>query len=365
MLDMGKNLKRGDNVTALTYTGGPAEGTYLRLTALDLFDGNTWRISPRQGGRKITGNDDLTSPPGFSGDLSKVSTSKMQIDVCRIFRSQFAPVPYPVRSISLKNRWQYDASALDVVSTNGQVVGGQNYNLTTYNLQPTAQQLHDASDAGGEPDQYTSDVPPRTDPKIRKLANDVTAGAQGNDFEKAAALQNFFRTSGGFIYSTENDSGSGMRALSDFLLTNKSGYCEQFATGMALMARILGIPSRVGIGFLPGQPGKDGQHIVRMHDMHAWPELYFQGYGWVRFEPTPSSRVANTPSWTDSTGVTTNTPTTAPTTATDHAGRFGDPRHQQAARPARPTGRPPASSRSTPATGSATAAARRSVSRSA
>ena len=57
MLDMGKNLKRGDNVTALTYTGGPAGGTYLRLTALDLFDGNTWRISPRQEGQKITNGD--------------------------------------------------------------------------------------------------------------------------------------------------------------------------------------------------------------------------------------------------------------------------------------------------------------------
>ena len=52
MLDMGKNLKRGDNVVALTYKGGPG-GTYLRLTALDLFDGNTWRIAPRQEGRKI------------------------------------------------------------------------------------------------------------------------------------------------------------------------------------------------------------------------------------------------------------------------------------------------------------------------
>ncbi|MEU0096896.1 DUF3488 and transglutaminase-like domain-containing protein [Kribbella sp. NPDC006257] len=313
MLDMGKNLKRGDNVTAMTYTGGPAEGTYLRLTALDLFDGNTWRISPRQGGRKITGNGDLTSPPGFGGDLSKVPTSKMQIDVSRIFRSQFAPVPYPVHSISLKNRWQYDASSLDVVSTNGQVVGGQKYSLTTYDLHPTAQQLHD-SDSGGEPDQFTSDVPPRTDPKIRKLAQDVTSGAQGNNFEKAAALQAFFRK-GDFVYSTENGHGSGMKALSDFLLVNKSGYCEQFATGMALMARIVGIPARVGIGFLPGQPGKNGEHVVRMHDMHAWPELYFQGYGWIRFEPTPSARAPKTPDWTDSTGVTTNTPSTAPTTA--------------------------------------------------
>jgi transglutaminase-like putative cysteine protease len=311
MLDMGKNLKRGDNVTALTYTGGPANGSYLRLTALDLFDGNTWRISPRQEGRKITSSD-LSGPPGYMGDLSKVQTTKMQIDVSRTFRSQFAPVPYPLRSISLKNRWRYDASALDVVSSNGQVVGGQKYSLSVYDLQPTPQQLFD-SVPGGEPDQYTSEVPARTDKRIIELAKTVTAGAKGNRFEEAVALQKWFRTDGGFVYSTENSRGSGMRALSDFLLENKSGYCEQFATGMALMARTLGIPARVGIGFLPGQAGKNGEHIVRMHDMHAWPELYFQGVGWVRFEPTPSSRAANTPSWTDSSGTITTAPTTAPT----------------------------------------------------
>ena len=79
---------------------------------------------------------------------------------------------------------------------------------------------------------------------------------------------------------------------------------------MALMARILGIPARVGIGFLPGQAGKDGEYIVRMHDMHAWPELYFQGVGWVRFEPTPSARVATTPTWTDADRRAPTSPTT-------------------------------------------------------
>jgi hypothetical protein len=309
MLDMGKNLKRGDNVTALTYTGGPDNGVYLRLTALDLFDGNTWRISPRQEGRKITG--DLTPPPGFSGDLTKVQTIDIHIDVSRSFRSQFAPVPYPLHSISLKNRWRFDASALDVVSSNGTVVGGQNYDLTAYDLQPTAQQLFD-SVAGGEPDQYTSALPRSIDKRITALANAVTKDAKGNHFEEAALLQKWFRSDGGFTYSTDSSPQSGMKALSSFLLDNKTGYCEQFATGMALMARTLDIPARVAIGFLPGQAGKNGEHIVRMHDMHAWPELYFQGIGWVRFEPTPSARVANTPTWTDSAGATVDTPTITP-----------------------------------------------------
>jgi transglutaminase-like putative cysteine protease len=321
MLDMGKNLKRGDNVVALTYKGGPNGGTYLRLTALDLFDGNTWRIGPRPEGRKIDG--DVTPPPGYLGDLSKVPQSKIEIDVSRSFRSQFAPVPYPLHSISLKRDWRYDGSTLDVVSSGGQVVGGKKYNVTSYDLQPTPEQL--ASSVDGRPDQYTSSVPSRTPPEIKSLTEQLTASAKGNKFQAAVLLQQWFRSGGGFTYSTENARGSGMRALSDFLLRNKTGYCEQFATGMALMARIVGIPSRVGIGFLPGQAGKDGQYTVRMHDMHAWPELYFQGTGWVRFEPTPAARVAATPDWTVAASQDPTNPTTGPSTGPITPGATDDP----------------------------------------
>jgi len=321
MLDMGKNLKRGDNVVALTYKGGTSGGSYLRLTALDFFDGDNWRIAPRQEGRKISG--DLSPPPGYTGDLSKAPQSKMVIDVSRSFRSQFAPVPYPVHSISLKRDWRYDASALDVVSSNGQVVGGKKFSVTSYDLQPTPQQLHDAIGAG-EPDQYTSKVPRKTTADIKGLAETITKEAGGNQFEAAVLLQSWFRSGGGFTYSTENQRGSGMSALREFLLVNKTGYCEQFATGMALLARIVGIPSRVGIGFLPGQPGKDGEYTVRMHDMHAWPELYFQGIGWVRFEPTPAARVATTPNWTVPATPSTN-PTTAPSAAPTAPGATEDP----------------------------------------
>ncbi|ONI69740.1 transglutaminase [Kribbella sp. ALI-6-A] len=323
MLDMGKNLKRGDNVTALTYTGGPAGGTYLRLTALDQFDGNIWRISQRNQGQKIT-NADMLPPQGFNGDLAKVPTTKMKVEVSRSFRSQFAPVPYPLRSISLKDRWRYDPASLDVVSTNGGVVGGKDYNLEAYQLPLTPELLRDTP-PGAEPDSYTSQVPTSNMDEIRQLTNDVVADAKGNRFQQAVLLQNFFRSNGNFTYSTDTDTKSGMTALRMFLLDDRVGYCEQFATGMALMARVAGIPSRVGIGFLPGQAGKDGQYVVRMHDMHAWPELYFQGLGWVRFEPTPSARVATTPTWTEQAAPVPSTPTTAPTTAPTTPGASVDP----------------------------------------
>ncbi|HWD78861.1 MAG TPA: transglutaminase domain-containing protein, partial [Kribbella sp.] len=310
MLDMGRNLKRGDNVVALTYKGGPTGGSYLRLTALDLFDGNTWRIAPRGEEQKLNGN--LTPPPGYSGDLSKVPVTSMEINVTRDLRSQLVPVPYPLQSISLKKDWKYDSAALDVMSSNGGIVAGKKYKLTAYDLQPTPDQLHDSITTGA-PDRYTMAVPEKTPDSIKHLAYTLTASARENKFEAAVLLQNWFRTGGQFTYSTENVKGSGMSAIEDFLLNSKKGYCEQFATGMALMARILGIPARVGIGFLPGTSDKDGLYTVRMHDMHAWPELYFQGVGWVRFEPTPSARVATTPGWTVAANEPSITPSTSPT----------------------------------------------------
>src|SRR5690606_28719934 len=77
----------------------------------------------------------------------------------------------------------------------------------------------------------------------------------------------------------------------------RTGYCEQFSASMALMARSLGIPARVAVGFLsPERAGNDW--VFSAHDLHAWPELYFEGAGWVRFEPTPGSRSGGAPDYT-------------------------------------------------------------------
>ncbi len=73
-------------------------------------------------------------------------------------------------------------------------------------------------------------------------------------------------------------------------LQEKTGYCVHYASAMALMARSLGIPSRIAVGFQPGERSFDqGQtyYTVNSDDLHAWPELFFQGVGWLRFEPTP------------------------------------------------------------------------------
>ena len=164
----------------------------------------------------------------------------------------------------------------------------------------------------------TGTLPEDFPQSIVELTERVTARAE-TPIRKAAAIQAFLRDPRQFTYSTEPLPGTGYRALENFLLQDQRGYCEQFAAAMAAMARALRIPSRVAVGFLPGERRGETWE-VSIRDMHAWPELYFAGYGWVRFEPTPSSVTGTAPSWTvpgadEPTDTPSDTPSDLPSAA--------------------------------------------------
>ena len=134
-------------------------------------------------------------------------------------------------------------------------------------------------------------LPTEISPSIRRLAKNQVSGLT-TDFEKGLALEAFFRRPGNFRYSTAIAPGHGAEDLADWLLAPDSpnyriGYCEQFSTSMAVMARMLDIPSRVVLGFTPGTRLDDGRALVRDRNAHAWLELWMPSQGWVRFDPTP------------------------------------------------------------------------------
>lgn len=140
-------------------------------------------------------------------------------------------------------------------------------------------------------------LPPGFPPSLAVLAREVTAGAT-TDFERAWMLQSWFRDSGAFTYSTEVSTGHRSLDLAAWLgdpasPNFRTGYCEQFAASMAVMARSLGMGSRVIWGFAPGED-VDGRIVVRDSNAHAWVELWIDGFGWVPFEPTPRSGILPT-----------------------------------------------------------------------
>ncbi|MFE7278175.1 DUF4129 domain-containing transglutaminase family protein, partial [Streptomyces sp. NPDC057623] len=129
-----------------------------------------------------------------------------------------------------------------------------------------------------------------------RTAREVTEGANSH-YEQAVKLQEYFAVTGGFQYDTNVKVGSGRQAIARFL-KDKQGFCVHFSFAMAAMARSLGIPARVAVGFAPGTPQGDSSVSVGLRDAHAWPELYFEGVGWTRFEPTPTR--GSVPSYTQS-----------------------------------------------------------------
>jgi transglutaminase-like putative cysteine protease len=161
-----------------------------------------------------------------------------------------------------------------------------------------------ATRAPDRPDDITDylELPEDTPVEVRTLARTVTQEGVST-FERALILEAWLRDNRNFSYSTNVDTGHSSLDLAEWLLdpdsnNYRTGYCEQFATAMAVMARTLGIPSRVVLGFTPGdiQQQADGSDVivVRERNAHAWVELWLNGQGWVQFDPTPRADGANT-----------------------------------------------------------------------
>ena len=146
-------------------------------------------------------------------------------------------------------------------------------------------------DAGTD---YSSDiastylqVPDGLDRRIPELAREITKNAK-TPFDKALRIETHLRTR--FAYSLNLTGKPGQDPLAHFLFETRAGHCEYFASAMAIMLRMLGIPSREVNGFLSGEYNDlGGDYIVRASDAHSWVEVYFPGNGWQVFDPTPSN----------------------------------------------------------------------------
>jgi protein-glutamine gamma-glutamyltransferase len=134
-------------------------------------------------------------------------------------------------------------------------------------------------------------LPPNLDPRIAELAKKISGNAN-NPYEQSLAMEKYLQTN--FTYTLNIQGKPGVDPLTYFLFESRAGFCEYFATAMAVMLRTQGIPSREVNGFLPGEYNDvAGDYIVRASDAHSWVEAYFPGVGWLTFDPTPPSNDQN------------------------------------------------------------------------
>lgn len=153
-----------------------------------------------------------------------------------------------------------------------------------------------AATSTAPPDEIFTELPDDLPDIVEQLARQVTAGTTSS-YDAAMALQSWFRDPDEFRYSLEVQSGHGTNAIESFF-NERVGYCEQFAATFATMTRTLGIPSRVAVGYTQGVLDDEGWYRVIGKNAHAWPELWFDGIGWVPFEPTPGRGAPGAESYT-------------------------------------------------------------------
>ncbi|HEY3574996.1 MAG TPA: DUF3488 and transglutaminase-like domain-containing protein [Arthrobacter sp.] len=299
MISLGNSLRTPTGEGRITYATNATTPLYLRSVTVDRFDGESWSPDDRNSSRRAgTGRMDVGHEilaPEQIRQVTVVNTGD--------FTSPYLPVPYAPESVNgLTGRWSWDPATLSIKGTDTNS-RDQQY-LVQSSVPKLTTELLDTSSAPvrGVPDEFIR--PPSNVPEIvRTTAESVTANGR-TAYAKAMAIQRFLRGPD-FTYSLESPvqggyDGNGLSVLADFL-TQKSGYCIHFASAMAVMARLEGIPSRIAVGYAPGRltgatvsvagQGALPEFEVDARDAHAWPELYFQGLGWVPFEPTPSRGV--------------------------------------------------------------------------
>jgi transglutaminase-like putative cysteine protease len=270
------------------HTTIPDPANYLQVYVLnyDSRAGDWDLVRPTHG--KAVGRGPLASAPGLAPDTpeSLVST---RINIPRVAGFSgpidFLPVPYWPMRTHVTGNWRQDPGTLMIYSDDAPTDALQ-YTVTSGEVEPTASTLTGTQHVPAAIRRSYLGFSSKVTPQLTAIARRVTKG-KTTAFDKAVALEHWF-LSNRFTYALQSTSlPNSPRGLLTFLTTDREGFCQQFAFAMAVLARLLGIPSRVAIGFTAGHQRANGSWAVTTADAHAWPELYFSGAGWLRFEPTP------------------------------------------------------------------------------
>ncbi|WP_327298137.1 transglutaminase TgpA family protein [Streptomyces sp. NBC_01197] len=292
LVSLQNSLTQSDDREVLRYRTNAADtdGMYLRIVSLDRFDGTAWKSSER---RIKDVPKELPRPEGLGSDVGTTEV-RTNISAAGWYAQNWLPLPYPATKVDIKGRWRFEPTGRTLVGDRGQTTRGVEYGVDSLVVQPTPEQLASAPPPPAALLREYTEVPGSLPGVVKSTAEQVTEGAT-NDYQRAVRLQDWFASEGGFTYDTQVQSGTGTDAIARFL-KQKQGFCVHFAFTMAAMARTLHIPARVAVGFTPGTSQPDGTMSVGLRDAHAWPELYFEGVGWTRFEPTPTR--GSVPSYT-------------------------------------------------------------------
>ncbi len=276
LLNVGDELRQPE--IAVMFRVRADEPQYWRTVALDKYSslaGGQWSLDAS--GDAVSDSLDEAVPD---------DALFQEYDVTPAMPERWVPAAFRAVEVEGANLGLVVPSSSTLV-TDDDTIGGARYRVRSA-IPPSAEQINRAAAAAPVPDdvaRYTelpADIPPVITETAQAIAGDLP-----DPVAKAEALRDFFRD-GSFVYDPDVDLGDDEAAIEIFM-NERRGFCVQFATAYALMARSLGIPARIGIGYTAGTLDEgSGTYVVTNQDAHAWPELYFTGTGWsMPYDPTP------------------------------------------------------------------------------
>ena len=284
-----------------TATSSDGLGHRWRGATYDSFDGNTWQQLDRLP-RLIDADAEL-----LAGTVEAVSTSASRHEI----KVTITPADYggdvivaPESPLSVNQQAEVQVNGADGPFVAAKLVFGIQpdvpftvtslvRNTSGANRLTASQLIGAGTDYPDWVDRYLAIRPASVGELVDNTASQIVTRLSPNQrdpYHVAIAVQDYLFRSGGFQYNTD------VRGLCednshqvDCFLQTKQGYCEHFATAMVMLLREVGVPARYVLGYLEGQEQDDETWRVEAGAAHAWVEVYFPGYGWVEFDPTPGN----------------------------------------------------------------------------
>jgi transglutaminase-like putative cysteine protease len=271
-------------VFTVTSNSDPMRTPYWRLIALDRYTGDAWTLHD-------------TSKP--ADEMTRTRDRPRRTELVNqqfsIIASDpyFLPAAYRPVEINLGRAQVIIDSSTLLLDRSGELQDVE-YEVTSEVPTPSEAELDETESVNRAEVARYLELPDDFPDRIRNTALEIVtdAGAE-TPYAQATALQNWLNRDGGFVYDLNVAQSHSINTLEDFLYGDpadggRRGYCEQFASAFAAMARSLGLPTRIAVGFTPGELDGSGVYHVKNKDAHAWPEVFFGGLGWLPLEPTPN-----------------------------------------------------------------------------
>ena len=301
-LALGTRAKQSDAIAFLAYTPLAAKDfprLYWRGRVYDRFEENRWQTSELINTKYAPQDGDFNIPDttqrfnlNFSFTVYTKGQTILYSAAQPLWTSHSASIAHAVIPGENAEDEQMDIVALQA---SPYLEAGETYHTNAMLANPIIPELQEA---GVEYPEWVTEkylqLPSDFSPRIQALAFDITADLE-NPYDRAAAITEYLRANIAYVTVVTFPEGT-EDPLEYFLFESKQGFCNYYASAEVLMLRSIGIPARLAVGFAQGEPNLQNTFFtVREKDAHAWPEVYFPGFGWIEFEPTGNQEPVNRP----------------------------------------------------------------------